>query len=219
MPDIAGVAALNLATQIQKSGDYARARELFADSLTSFSDVRNSAFQVAALFNMAHCEREQGFWQASLELYSTASSLAERIGLGDVEIGSIAGAGLCYLELGQPEQGQEAAAEVKARLARRPEWFQNREVAEALVILIDARNGVVDAAFDRFEWTLRTADLGDPYTAVWLTLVCAPDLKRLDPDRARTAIEQYFQVAKSLGFPELTRRFNGLLDESPEGVT
>lgn len=219
MPDIAGVAALNLATQIQKSGDYARARELFADSLTSFSDVRNSAFQVAALFNMAHCEREQGFWQAALELYSTASSLAERIGLGDIEIGSIAGAGLCYFELGRPEQAQEGTAEVKARLARRPEWFQNREIAEALIVLMDARTGSVDAAFDRFEWTLRTADLGDPYTAVWLTLTCAPDLARLDPDRARIAIEHYWNVSKGLGLPEVTRRFMGLLGMEKEGVT
>jgi tetratricopeptide (TPR) repeat protein len=218
MPDIAGVAALNLATQIQKTGDYARAKELFADSLTSFSDVRNSAYQVAALFNMAHCEREEKNWQAALELYSTTSSLAERIGLGDVEVGSIAGAGLCHLELDQIEEAQKAAAEVKARLARRPEWFQNREIAEALVVLIDLRSGATDAAFDRFEVTARAADLGDPYTAIWLTLTCAAELNRADVERSRTAIEHYYEASRKLGFPAVTRRFNGLLNVTEEGV-
>ena len=218
MPDVAGVTALNLATLIQRSGDFSRAKELFADSLTSFSGVRNSAYQVAALFNMAHCEREEGNWQAALELYSTTSSLAERIGLGDVEVGSIAGAGLCYLHLDQTDAAREAAADVRARLGRRPEWFQNREVAEALVILLDAREGRTSEAFDRFEWTLRDANQADPYPPVWLTLACASDLIRLDPLRARVAVEQYSRVAENLGFVEVTRRFRSLVATLPESV-
>jgi diguanylate cyclase (GGDEF)-like protein len=219
MPDIAGAAAMNLATHIQKAGDFARARELFAESMTSFSNVRNSGFQVIALFNMAHGEREQGHWESALELYSTTSSLAERIGHGDMEIGSLAGIGLCYLGLGRLDEAREIAAEIKSRLDRRPEWFQGREVAEALTIRTELLGGHPDSAFDRFERTLLAADLGDAYPAVWLTLNCAADLSRVDSMRARIAVERYAPAAEKLGYPEVTRRFNALLDSTRESVT
>jgi diguanylate cyclase (GGDEF)-like protein len=219
MPDIAGAAALNLATHIQKAGDFGRARELFSDSMTSFANVRNSAFQIIALFNMAHGEREQGNWDSALELYSTTLSLAERIDHGDLEIGSLAGQGLCFLELGRIAEAREATAAVKSQLDRRPEWFQGREVAEALAIRIDVLSGRPEAAFDRFEQSVRAADLGDAYPAVWLILTCVPDLARSDPERARMAVERYRAAADRLGYPDLSRRFNLLREASGEGVT
>ena len=219
MHDVAGVAAMNIATHIQKSGDFERARELFAESMTSFSNVRNSAFQVVALFNMAHGEREQGHWNSALELYSTTSSLAERIGQSDLEIGSLAGQGLCYLELGNLEAAREMDAEIRSRLDRRPEWFQGREVAEALAVRMELQAGRADAAFDRFERTLRSADLGDAYPAVWLTLACVPDLAKSDPTRARTAVERFSPAAERLGYPELSRRYEELLEATHEEST
>ena len=219
MPDIAGAAALNLATHIQKAGDFVRARELFSDSMTSFANVRNSAFQIIALFNMAHGEREQGNWDSALELYSTTLSLAERIDHGDLEIGSLAARGLCFLELGRIGDAREATAAVKSQLDRRPEWFQGREVAEALVIRVDVLSGRPEAAFDRFEQTVRAADLGDAYPAVWLILTCVPDLARSDPERARMAVDRYRAAADRLGYPELSRRFNLLREATGEGVT
>lgn len=214
MHDVAGVAAMNVATHIQKAGDFDRARELFAESITSFSNVRNSAFQVTALFNMAAGEREQGHWESALELYSTTSSLAERIGHVDLEIGSLAGQGLCFLELGRNEEAREISADLRSRLDRRQEWFQGREVAEALAIRLEVRAGNVEPAFDRFERTLKAADMVDAYPAVWLTLMCAPDLSRSDPIRARVAVERYAPAAERLGYPEVRRRFNVLMENT-----
>lgn len=211
MPDIAGVAAMNLGAQILKTGDYARARELFAESMTSFSGLRNSAFQIIALFNMAHCEREQGLWDSAAELYLTTSSLAERIGHGDLEIGSRAGAGLCYLETGQLNIAHEAADEVRTRLDRRPEWFQNREVAESLLIRIDALENRTEAALRRFENALQSSESGDFYPAVWLALTCGASLAAFDAERVRSAILRYDGVVESLGLPEVTRRFRALV--------
>jgi tetratricopeptide (TPR) repeat protein len=219
MPDVAGVAAMNVATHIQKAGDFARARELFAESMTSFANIRNSAFQVIALFNLAHGEREQGNWDSALELYMTTSSLAERVGQSDLEIGSLAGQGLCLLELGRVSEAREVDAEIRSRLGRRPEWFQGREIPEALSIRLELLSGSVDSAFDRFERTLHAADLGDAYPAVWLTLNCAPHLSLSDPVRARAAVDRYAAVADRLGYPEVSRRYNLLRDSTREGVT
>lgn len=213
MSDIAGAVALNLGTLSQKAGDYARARDLFAESLTSFSGVRNSEYQLIALFNMAHCEREQGQWQSAVELYATTLSLSERIGHGDLEIGSWAGAGLCHLEMGDADRAREAAAHVRGRLDRRPEWFQNRETAEALLIRVDAADAKGDVAIDRFEWALHAAEAVDLYPAIWLTLSCGPTLRKLDPERVGIIIERYASLVGRLGFPELTIRFERLANQ------
>jgi tetratricopeptide (TPR) repeat protein len=211
MPD---AAALNLGIIIQKAGDYARAREMFAESMTSFAHVKNSAFQVIALFNMAHCEREQGMWESAAELYSTTSSLAERIGHGDLEVGSLAGSGLCFLELGDEARAREAEAEVRHRLERRPEWFQNREIAEALIVRVEVLDGKTDSAFSRFEWALDLAESGDQYAAVWLTLTCGAALLQMDSGRARKAIERYGAKVQELGSLEIARRYDALTSQS-----
>ena len=96
-----GLAALNLGVLSQRCGDYDRARELFAEALGLFAAVKHSEYQLAALFNMAHVERELGLWESAAELYEATIPLAQRIGQADIEIGAIAGAGLCALELGR----------------------------------------------------------------------------------------------------------------------
>jgi tetratricopeptide (TPR) repeat protein len=218
MPDVRGAAALNLGTLILKTGDFARARDLYAESLTSFAEVKNSAYQVIALFNMAGCEREQGQWSSALELYATTSSLAERIGHGDLEIGSAAGSGLCLLELNATEKAREAEAEVRAKLDRRPEWFQNREVAEALIVRIAALDRNSDRAFSRFEWVLGMAEEADPYAVAWLLLACGAPLFEVDGGRMHEIIVRYAGKVKELGLPEVTRRFNDLAAMSVKSV-
>lgn len=210
MPDVRGAAALNLGTLILKTGDFARARDMFAESLTSFAEVKNSAYQVIALFNMAACEREQANWSTALELYATTSSLAERIGHGDLEIGSAAGSGLCLLELDEAEKAREAEAEVRAKLDRRPEWFQNREVAEALIVRVAALDRNSDRAFSRFEWVLGMAEEADPYAVAWLILACGPSLLDVDGGRMHQVITRYADKVKDLDLPQMAQRFNDL---------
>jgi GGDEF domain-containing protein/tetratricopeptide (TPR) repeat protein len=207
MSDIGAVSALNLGVLIQKQGEFDRARELFAESMTSFSAMKNSQYQLIALFNMAHCERELGAWASAAELYSTTSPLADRIGHGDVEIGSLAGAGLCFLELGKLDRARTAASEVQQRLDRRPEWFQGRELVEALLVRVTALDGNADLALSRFETALSAAESVDVYLAVWLTLNCASTLKQIDDGRVRLSINRYASTVEKLGYDELTRRY------------
>jgi diguanylate cyclase (GGDEF)-like protein len=209
MSDVAAAVALNLGTLSQRAGDYVRARDLFAEAMISFSGVKNSEYQVIALFNMAHCEREQGLWPSAAELYGTTTSLAERIGQGDLEIGARAGAGLCFLEMGNHERAADVADEVRLRLDRRPEWFQNREIAEALLIRVAAVKRRPDA-IQRLEVALAMSEVVDLYPAVWLTLACAPALAEIDPERIRLLVERYLSVVPGMGFPELTARYSAL---------
>jgi hypothetical protein len=51
MPDLWGAAALNLGVLLQRCGDYDRARELFAEALGLFATVKQSEYQLGALYN------------------------------------------------------------------------------------------------------------------------------------------------------------------------
>ena len=210
MPHIGGASALNLGVLLQKQGEFDRARELFAESMTSFAAVKNSEYQLIALFNMANCERELGAWESAAELFATTSSLADRIGHGDMEIGALSGAGLCFLGMNQLDRARSVAAEVQLLLDRRPDWYQSRELAEALVIRVAAIDGEVDVALSRFEAALKTAEAVDVYTAVWLTLACADALNRVDAARVRLSIDRYASTVQKLGYDELTRRYTVL---------
>src|SRR6185437_3634698 len=91
MPDLWGMAALNFGVLSQKSGDYDKAREQFGEAIELFASVKNSQMQLAALYNMAHVERELGAWDSAIDLYEATLPLAQRVGQSDIEIGSVAG--------------------------------------------------------------------------------------------------------------------------------
>ncbi len=207
MPDVGGASALNLGVLIQKQGEFDRARELFAESMTSFATVKNSEYQLIALLNMAHCERELRSWESAIELYSTTTALAERIGQGEVAISALAGAGLCQLELGRDAQARATSNEVGRLFEGRADWFQGREIAEALLIRVAALDGKDEVALSRFEQALNLSESVDVYAAVWLTLACAPALTAIDPSRVQGSIDRYSGTVKDLGYDELTKRY------------
>jgi tetratricopeptide (TPR) repeat protein len=210
MPDLWGLAALNLGVLSQKCGDYDRARELLAEALGVFAALKHSEFQLAALYNMAHVERELRMWDAAAELYEATSPLAQRIGQSDIEIGAFAGIGICSLELGRMEKAQEAVDELKLRMGRRPHWFQNRELVEALFIRMAARQGRTDEALRRFFEAVTLAESSDPYCAAWLIASCADDLVDLDRSGVKTSILDYSERVRKLGYAEMTRRYDAL---------
>jgi len=210
MPDLWGLAALNLGVLWQKCGDYDRARELFAEALALLAAVKQSEGQLAALFNMAHVERELGVWDSAAELYEATIPLAQRIGQDDIEIGAIAGAGLCALELGQIEAAHEATRKIQGRIGERPDWFQGREIAEALFVRLAVLDGRPIEGFGRFSSALALAETSDLYSAAWLTAVCAEALVDFDRDAIRSSITRYTDRVRKLGYAEMTRRYEAL---------
>jgi tetratricopeptide (TPR) repeat protein len=211
MPDVWGLAALNLGVLAQKRGDYDRARELFGEALGLFAAVKHSEFQLAALFNMAEVDRETGSWESAAQLYDATIPLAQRIGQADIEIGAMAGAGLCALELGRVSEARGAAAAVAERIRDRSEWFQGREVVEALAIRIAALEGDHSAALERLSAAVALAETADVYTAAWLIAAVAGVVVDPSGDTFARFVNRYADRVKKLGYAEMTRRFDALL--------
>jgi tetratricopeptide (TPR) repeat protein len=211
MPDLWGVAALNLGVLSQKFGDYDRARELFGEALALFAAVKHSEYQLAALYNMAHVERELGLWESASELYEATTPLARRIGQADIETGAIAGAAICYLELGRMDSARAASKELAPRVETRPDWFQNREMTEALFVRMAVLEGRPAEAVERFKKAVNLAESADLYCAAWLTAACADALGDIDRTGIEESIQRYSDRVKTLGYPEMTRRYDSLM--------
>ena len=211
MPDLWGIAALNLGVSYHRSGDYERARELLGEALALVAAVKNSEIQLYALYNMAHVEWENLAWDAGAELYEATASLAQRIGADDVEIGAVAAVGLCSVEGGKMDKAREAHEEIQERVQRRSDWFQGREFAEALAIALLVADHRVEDAIERYETAVAFAESSDLYTAAWLTANCGRTLLPLAPERMRTWIERFRSPIDEFGYTGIAKQFNELV--------
>lgn len=209
MADLWGLAALNLGVLSQKCGDYDRARELFVEALALFAAVKHSEYQLAVLYNMAHVERELGLWDSAGKLYEATIPLAQRIGQADIEIGALAGGGLCALQLGRVDQARDALREVEGRMTL-SHFFQGREIADALCIRVLIVDGRPIEAFSRFASALALAETSDVYNAAWLIVECADALFEFDASTIRSSISRYTERIRKLGYPEMTKRYEAL---------
>jgi tetratricopeptide (TPR) repeat protein len=215
MPDLSGTASLNLGVMTQKLGDHERARELFGDALALFAAVKNSELQLYALYNMANVDREQRDFSSGAELYEATASLAQRIGHADVEIGAMAGEGICLLDMGKLDAARVPFAAIEHKMTSREGWFQGRELVETLRIRIAAAEGRGEDALQMFDVALGLAEGADLYSAAWLTAACADALFSLGPDRIRSAMQRYSREAGALGFADLTRKYEALQGLEP----
>ena len=212
--DMWGLASLNLGVCALKAGEFESARELFGESLAHFAGVRNSERQLYALYNLAHLDRARRDYESAAELYDVALSTAQRLQQSDVEIGAIAGGGLSRLELGNEAAARQALATAAEKLKNRPDWFQGREVVEALSIRLSTLDGNLDEALDRFDNSLTLSSASDVYSAAWLTAECAEVLFEHDPTHIRSSVLRYAERVKGLGYTEMSRRYEVLLSRT-----
>ena len=212
MPDLSGMASLNLGVMVQKLGEYDRARELYGDALALFAAVKNSELQLYVLYNMANLDRERRDFSSGAELYEATASLAQRIGQVDVEIGAMAGEGICLLELGKLDAAKVPLAGVEHRMAGLDGWFQGRELVETLRVRVAAAEGRSQEAFQMFDAAHSLAEHADMSSAAWLTASVADVLFAVDPERVRSVIERFSQSVGRLGHAELTRKYEELLE-------
>jgi hypothetical protein len=108
------------------------------------------------------------------------------------------------------DRARSFAEELSRRLQGRADWYQTRELAEALIIRILVIDGAIDEAMTRFETALKSAESMDIYPAVWLTLACADALKSGDTARVKKSIDRYASTVQTLGYDALTKRYNVL---------
>jgi hypothetical protein len=140
-----------------------------------------------------------------------ASSLAQRIEKADVEIGSMAGAGLSLLEQGKLDAARVAFMGVRDRMKTRTDWFQGRELVEALFIKMAAAEGRLDEAVRHFGRAVAQAESSDVFCAAWLTVHCAQILAEHDPEYMRTSVSRFAEKVKDLGYNEMSKRYSELL--------
>ncbi|HEU4996313.1 MAG TPA: AAA family ATPase [Gemmatimonadaceae bacterium] len=211
MPDLSGMASLNLGVMMQKLGDHERARELYGDALALFAAVKNSELQLYVLYNMANLDRERKDFSSGAELYEATASLAQRIGQVDVEIGAMAGEGICLLEMGKLDSAKVPLAAVEHRMAGLDGWFQGRELVETLRVRVAAAEGRSQEALQLFDAARNLAEHADMSSAAWLTASVADVLHSIDPQLLRSAMERFSQDVGTLGFAELTRKYQDLV--------
>jgi tetratricopeptide (TPR) repeat protein len=230
-PDVWGLYTLNLGVVFLKVGDHDSARDLFGEALALFAAVRHGERQLYALYNLAHLEHERGDHDAAAELFDVALSLARQVGDSDVEIGAIAGAGLARLERGDVAGATAASREADDALRSRGDWFQGRELVEALSVRAAAAGGALDEARRRFEHAHGLARESDFYSAAWLTARCASALgasalgasalgasalgaqSAPAEDPLAALVRHYAAETRALGYRGLARRYESLLGD------
>jgi len=208
--DLLGSATLNLGLLAHKRGDYESARKQFSDSIDLLASVKNTEVQLISLYNLAHVERELASWETAIELYEMTESLAVRVGQSDIEIGAVAGAGLCLLDMGKGPLAAEKLAEAESRMQDRPDWFQGREMVEALAVRLVAAEGRSEEAVDRLIAALAVAETAELYAAAWLTAACADAVTLRESARLDDFIRRYAGRVAELGYTEMARRYESL---------
>ena len=212
--DLGGLLSLNLGVVYLKCGEYERAYELCGEALALFEVVKNSERKLYALYNLAHIERERDRFESAADLYEIASLLAQRIGQADVEVGAHAGAGLALLRQGGVERARAAYAAATGLMRARTDWFQGRELVEALGIRLMAYDGRHAEAAARFGGACATAEAVDPYSAIWLIAECADVVLAHDPALLRSWVARYAERIEQLGYAAMGARFAQLLEQA-----
>ncbi|MCC6929894.1 MAG: diguanylate cyclase [Gemmatimonadaceae bacterium] len=207
IPDLGGLAALNLGVLFQKTGNFDRAHAAYAHAERMFAKVHNEARRLAAMYNSANLSLEQGDAVAAHEMYERVHAIAIELDILDIEVGALAGSGLAALALGYVDQALLARRRATERSAALGEmWFQGRELLEALdvrYLVATDRHEKAARAFDRARALAATIDEG---AALWLVAECAPALTRLGGARYDALIAEAHQRATEFGLRPLASR-------------
>lgn len=210
MREIWGVAALNSGVMALKRAEYDRAGDRFGEALAIFAAMKDTERQMYAVYNLAHLERERSDLDAATDLYDVACAMSRSIGQSDVDIGARAGYGLALLDQGKDVAARVASLESAERLRGRAEWFQGRELAEALRIRVLALDGRTADAQRRLDDALALAKPTDMYGASWLAANCAPAFDGGSSSYARGLVTEYASGAKAVGYTAIVNRLEAV---------
>ncbi|MFN2566228.1 MAG: tetratricopeptide repeat protein [Gemmatimonadaceae bacterium] len=216
-PDLDGIASVNLGLLCAHVGRYDEAQQHYEEASRLFATVRNEGHRLGLLYNMAGLARERGHPDRALALYEEGAQLAHHLGQLDLEIGARAGAGLAALELSRHDAAAAAARVVEQLLAGPGTWwFQGRESAEALCILVALGRGDVADADSRFRVALEAAENHEPYRAAWLVAEVGPALARAGIADAWGLVSYYAGRVRELGYGALEQRYARLTQTPPD---
>jgi len=207
IPDLGGLAALNLGVLCQKTGEFEQAHQSYAYAERMFAKVHNEGRRLAAMYNSANLSREQGDAIAAHQMYERVHATATELGIIDIEVGSLAGAGLAALDLGNVDQALLARRRASERSAELGDtWYQGRELLEALEVrflLATDRVSRAETVFDRARALAATIDEG---AALWLVAECTPALVRAGAERYTGMMAEGYERATAIGLRPLAAR-------------
>jgi hypothetical protein len=92
----------------------------------------------------------------------------------------------------------------------RPDWFQGRELAEALRVRVAAVDSMTEAV-SMFYRALALAETTDFYGAAWLIAECADILDAHDRALLRSSVNRFAPQVQSQGYHGMSRRYSELL--------
>ena len=213
-----GHAALNLGVTAARIGEYDTAAEQLGRALQLCAAVQNSQLQLYATYNLAHLERDRGLYRHAGNTYELVVALAERIGQAEVQEGARAGYGLSCLEAGHEADARAAATRVSRFLYSRSDWFQGRELGEALMLRLQRLDGRLEEMPKTLERALELADPTDVYAAAWLTAEFWDDVHPIAPELMERSVRRYGTRPEVLGNPKIRERFAVLLFDSKSTI-
>ncbi len=206
--DLTALASMNLGVLLSKTGRFAEARQRLDEALRIYVAINNEPLRLSALYNVAHLSRERGDAAGATELYAAALSLAEQLGQLDVHVGALCGMGLADLALGHFASSVARLTEALSLLAgRESQWFQGRELMEALQVRLLSGRGDRRSATQCLLEGLRAAEKHDQYATVWLAAECTAGMQG-QGDEWPEMVRKYAVQARALGYAPLVARLS-----------
>ena len=202
-----GRAELNLGVLAARVGDDEAAGRALSESLRLTAMVQLGEEQLYATYNMAHLERVRERYREAIDTYELVTELAERIGQVEVQAGGIAGMGLCRFLSGDLAGARQSFAAASPLMERLTDWFQGRELVEALELHLALTDGQIERACTVFDRALSLAAPSDTYGAAWLTAEFALVLYEHSPGVVGAAIHRYEHVPEVVGNSRIRDRF------------
>jgi tetratricopeptide (TPR) repeat protein len=186
-----GRAELNLGVLFARVGDYDGAARALSEALRLAAAVQDTNSQLISIYNIAHLERELERYDEAVSTYGLVCELSARIGQAEIQTGALAGQGLCRLQVGDVAGARESFASADELAEPIKDWFQGKELVEALRIHLLIANGAIDQAVQVFERVIKTAEPTDVFAAAWLTAEFLVHLRSAAPQLIESAVRRY----------------------------
>ena len=206
-------ASLNLGALELRTGNFNSAARALDEALRLSADVQQTELQLISTFNLGHLAREMGDLRRASDTFELTVELADRIGQSEVEAGALACMALCQLALGDVAAARRLSERLVPLVATQSDWFQGREVVEAVAIhlaLIDGK----DEACELFERALAMAEARDAYGASWLIAQFGVALRERVPHTIDAAIRRFAHRPEVLENPLIREQFGVLMLDS-----
>jgi hypothetical protein len=126
-------------------------------------------------------------------------------------VGAFAGLGLCRFELEDVAGARDALAKGVALSEGLGEWFQGRELLEALKVHLLIRDGETAAAVLLLESSMQLAHATDISGAAWLIAEFGLALRPHAPEVIQAAVIRYAHHPEVLSTPKMKERFDVLI--------